>query len=107
MLIRRDGTREPYGDILRIFGADDSREANYSAILAECSIPTEFSDEELSLAERLAAEPISTEGRADLRRETIFTIDGEGAKDLDDAISLRLLPGGGFRLGVDIADVSH
>lgn len=107
VLIRRDGTREPYGDILRIFGADDSREANYSAILAECSIPTEFSDEELSLAERLAAEPISTEGRADLRREIIFTIDGEGAKDLDDAISLRLLPGGGFRLGVHIADVSH
>ena len=107
VLIRRDGTREPYGDILRIFGADDSREANYSAILAECSIPTEFSDEELSLAERLAAEPISTEGRADLRKETIFTIDGEGAKDLDDAISLRLLPGGGFRLGVHIADVSH
>ena len=55
----------------------------------------------------MAAEPLTTEGRDDLTGEVIFTIDGEGAKDLDDAISLRRLAGGGYRLGVHIADVSH
>lgn len=106
-LIRRDGTNEPYCDIIRIFGRTDSREANYAVILSECSIPTEFTDEELAMADLVAAEQLTEEGRLDLRHETIFTIDGEGAKDLDDAISLRRLPGGGWRLGVHIADVSH
>jgi ribonuclease R len=106
-VIRRDGTNQPYCEIIRVFGREDSREANYLAILSECTIPTEFTDEELAAAERLAQEPISSDGRVDLRGETIFTIDSEGAKDLDDAVSLRLLPGGGYRLGVHIADVSH
>ena len=106
-LIRRDGTNDPDCDIIRIFGKSGSREANYEAILAECEIITEFTPDELSSAEELAGEPILTEGREDLRGEMIFTIDGEGAKDLDDAISLRRLPRGGYKLGVHIADVSH
>lgn len=106
-LILRDGSDRPECDIIRSFGRDGTKEASYEAILAECSIVTEFSPEELAQAERAAAEPITAEGRADLRDEMIFTIDGEGAKDLDDAISLRRLPGGGWRLGVHIADVSH
>ena len=106
-LIRRDGTSQPDCDIIRVFGKDGTKEASYEAILAECDITTEFTPEELSQAEAVASEPIALEGRDDLRGETIFTIDGEGAKDLDDAISLRRLPKGGWRLGVHIADVSH
>ena len=106
-LIRRDGTSNPDCDVIRVFGKDGTREASYEAILAECDITTDFTPEELSQAESAAAEPTSLDGRDDLRRETIFTIDGEGAKDLDDAISLRRLPKGGWRLGVHIADVSH
>lgn len=105
-LIRRDGTQNPPCEIIRIFGEGDSMEANYAAILSECGIVTDFTPEELSEAEKMAREPLSTEGRRDLTGDIIFTIDGEGAKDLDDAISLRILPGG-FRLGVHIADVSH
>lgn len=106
-LIRRDGTGNPFCDIIRVFGDTESKEANYEAILAECDIITEFTPEEISCAESVASEPLSREGREDLTGEVIFTIDGEGAKDLDDAVSLRRLAGGGYRLGVHIADVSH
>ncbi len=106
-LIRRDGTQNPPCEIIRIFGESDSMEANYAAILSECGIVTDFTPEELSQAQSLANEPIEIGDRKDLTGEIIFTIDGEGAKDLDDAISLRRLPGGCFRLGVHIADVSH
>ena len=106
-LLRRDGSSQPDCDIIRVFGKDGTKEASYEAILAECDIITEFTPEELSQAESMAEETVSLEGREDLRGDIIFTIDGEGAKDLDDAISLRRLPGGGWKLGVHIADVSH
>ncbi len=93
--------------VIENFGPADSLFANYEAILREEGILSEFSDDELYEAERVSRETVSAEGRDDRRSEVIFTMDGEGAKDLDDAVSVRRLPSGGWRLGVYIADVSH
>ncbi len=91
----------------RNFGRANSREANYEAILAECGIPVEFEETALTEATRVAEEPLTCAGRHDRRKEIIFTIDGAGAKDLDDAISLTNKEDGTWVLGVHIADVSH
>ena len=91
-------------DVIASFGAAYTKEANYAAILAESGIPTDFTKEELAEADFFASRPLSDEGR-ERRDEIIFTIDGEGAKDLDDAVSLRKIRGG-WQLGVHIADVS-
>ena len=105
-LILRDGSSTPQCDVIRVFGNGESKEANYEAILSECGIITEFSDSEIYEAQKVADQPVNKEGREDLTEDTIFTIDGAGAKDLDDAVSLRKLANG-WRLGVHIADVSH
>jgi len=94
------------GKILQVFGSSDSTEANYSAILSENGIKTEFDHQTLLQAEEVSAMVVSPENRADLREEIIFTIDGADAKDLDDAISVKRKDSG-YILGVHIADVSH
>jgi ribonuclease R len=87
-------------------GASSSQEANYKAVLREHMISCDFDDNVLVEADSVANEPLSTQGRVDLRKKTIFTIDSESAKDLDDAISIERTENG-YILGVHIADVSH
>jgi len=94
------------GRITKVFGSALSKDANYAAILHSSGIRTVFPDHVLTHAEESSKEPITVDGRADLRNKIIFTIDGAGAKDLDDAISLEVRDGQRI-LGVHIADVSH
>lgn len=104
--IKREPGRVPTASLLQNFGPANTRGANYAAILAECAIETDFSDEELEEADRLSAEPIDSTNRKDLTAERIMTIDGAGAKDLDDAVSLHAHRDGTWDLYVHIADVS-
>lgn len=78
-------------------------------VLESMDIVSEFPEEVLKEAEQVPDAPSAKdlEGRLDLREEITFTIDGADAKDLDDAVHIKLLKNGNFELGVHIADVSY
>ncbi len=94
------------GRISRVFGSSLTRDANYSAVLYSAGIRTEFDQVVLDNAENVSRETLTADNRRDLRDKIIMTIDGAGAKDLDDAISVEKTDFG-YTLGVHIADVSH
>lgn len=96
--------------VITTFGSALSAASCSLAVLAELGVPTQFPDEVKEQARAIGASagihPKEIAARLDLREEVIFTIDSADSKDLDDAISLKKLPGG-WELGVHIADVSH
>lgn len=79
------------------------------SIVRKYNLSEKFPEEVVRSANKIQEEISQSEinRRRDLRNETIITIDGADAKDLDDAISLKVLPNGNYLLGVHIADVSH
>lgn len=104
-----DDTVGPQGSISASLGAEGTMETAIAAILHENHIFEEFPRETLDQAENIPQTvDMATAGdRLDLRDKLIFTIDGDDAKDFDDAVSLELLENGHMLLGVHIADVSH
>lgn len=99
----------PQGVIQADLGEDGTMEASIAAILHENAVFDFFPDEVLRQADAVPQEvdPAALHGRLDLRDKLIFTIDGDDAKDFDDAVSLDRLDNGHYLLGVHIADVSH
>ncbi|MFI5396656.1 MAG: ribonuclease R [Candidatus Binatia bacterium] len=102
-------TRGPGGELEEVLGAADDPEVQFLTIAFEHGLRIEFPPEVLAEAERLPPDPSEHDfaGREDLRRLPFMTIDGESARDFDDAVCLEPLPHGGYRLWVAIADVSH
>ncbi|MGT2666506.1 ribonuclease R [Streptococcus rifensis] len=92
-----------------IVGHVDDPGIDVLEVLESMDIVSEFPEEVLAEANAIPDKPTEAdfEGRLDLRDEIIFTIDGADAKDLDDAIHIKVLPNGNFELGVHIADVSY
>jgi len=101
--------RPPRGRLVEVLGDPELPGVDVLVVLRHYGIPEDFPDAVLDAAHRFPADPQPQDwaGREDLRERIVITIDGESARDFDDAVSIDRLPDGVFRLGVHIADVSH
>ncbi|MFZ4859272.1 MAG: ribonuclease R, partial [Desulfuromonadaceae bacterium] len=102
------GGRPAEGRVVEVLGWPDDPEVEIQSVIRRFDLPHVFSSDVLAEAEGIT-DTVSgkeLEGRTDLRSMPTVTIDGETARDFDDAVSLRR-EGGNFRLWVSIADVSH
>ena len=95
------------GKIVQILGNVNEAGIDILSIIKEFDLPYEFPKKVLKEARKVSKEKISLKNRLDLRNEEIFTIDGEDAKDLDDAVNVIKNNDNTYTLGVHIADVSH
>ncbi|MGB2714318.1 MAG: ribonuclease R [Vicinamibacterales bacterium] len=101
--------RGPLGRVMEVLGSIDEPGVDTEIIIRKYGIPDSHSEEATTEARRLGHEVREKDlrGRSDFRGLTTVTIDGEHARDFDDAITLERLPGGNYWLGVHIADVAH
>lgn len=101
--------KNPEGKVLEVLGYPEEKGVDVLSIAHSHGIRMEFPTKVLNQALDMPIEidPEDVKGRMDLREELIFTIDGADAKDLDDAISAKILENGNYYLGVHIADVAH
>ncbi|MEK6189782.1 MAG: ribonuclease R [Carnobacterium alterfunditum] len=101
--------RSMQGLVKKVVGHINDPGIDILTIVYKHGIPTEFSQEALQQADKVPdnINESDLEGRRDLRNEVLVTIDGADAKDLDDAVGLKLLDNGNYQLGVHIADVSY
>ncbi|MBR3146400.1 MAG: ribonuclease R [Bacilli bacterium] len=97
------------GEVVEIIGHVNDPGVDILSIIYKYNIDIDFSDETKKQVESIPMEVYESDlkGRRDLRDITIFTIDGDDTKDIDDAISIEKLPNGNYKLGVHIADVSY
>ena len=102
-------SRKPEGKILEVIGNIDEAQVDLLSIVKEYNLPYEFPQYVIDEAKKISENAIIelSSNRRDFRNEQIFTIDGEDAKDLDDAVSVKKLDNGNYLLSVHIADVSY
>lgn len=106
-----EGRAAAEGEVIEILGHKDDPGVDILSIIRKHQLPEAFPEEVMAEAEAapdsITDEEIVKQGRRDLRNERIVTIDGEDAKDLDDAVNVVRLPNGNYKLGVHIADVGY
>jgi ribonuclease R len=102
-------TRGPVGRVVEVLGRIDEPGVDTRIIIRKYGIPDTHSEEAVEEARRLgsAVKERDIRSRTDFRTVTTVTIDGEHARDFDDAITIERMPNGHYWLGVHIADVSH
>jgi ribonuclease R len=98
----------PEGDIIEILGPASAPGVDMLSIIRKYHLPTEFPGDVIDQANRISetVDARKLEGREDLRKKFIVTIDPDDARDFDDAIRVEKIDNGGWRLGVHIADVA-
>lgn len=104
-----ENRKNPEGAVTEILGKPGDIGLDILTIIKKFGLPEEFPEKVLAAAEEVSEEITEKEfkGRVDLRDVKMVTIDGEDAKDLDDAVSIKRLDNGHYELGVHIADVTH
>ncbi|WP_409251935.1 ribonuclease R [Bacillus sp. SCS-153A] len=104
-----EGRKSAEGEVIDILGHKNDPGVDILSVIHKHGITVEFPDEVMEQANSVPDEidPSELENRRDLRGETIVTIDGADAKDLDDAVTVKQLDNGNYKLGVYIADVSY
>jgi len=102
-------TRGPVGRVVEVMGRIDEPGVDTRIVIRMHNIPDAHGEEAVEEARRLggAVRERDAAGRTDFRRVPTVTIDGEHARDFDDAITIERLANGNYWLGVHIADVSH
>jgi ribonuclease R len=97
------------GRVVEVLGFIGEPGVDIELVIRKLQIPHRFPPEVLAAADAIPDEVTAEEiaKRVDLREHNIVTIDGETAKDFDDAVEVQQLPNGNYLLGVHIADVSH
>ena len=101
--------RLPRGRVIEVLGPEGAPGIDLEIIIRKHHLPSIFPDSVLAEADAIPEAIPADEAarRMDLRDKLTITIDGETARDFDDAVSLEILPSGRWLLGVHIADVSH
>ena len=104
-----DKRRSPEGEIIEVLGQKGDKGLDILTIIKKFGLPEEFPQKVLDYANTIeeTIEEKEIKRRTDLRDVKMVTIDGEDAKDLDDAVSIERLENGRYKLGVHIADVTH
>ncbi len=100
--------KKPEGKVIEILGHKNDPGVDILSVVRAYELPTEFSEKIMRQVEHVSNEVSEADraGRMDLRKLQTVTIDGEDAKDLDDAVTLTM-EDGKYRLGVHIADVTN
>ena len=102
-------TQNPRGRVVEILGYQDDFGVDVEIIIRKFHLPHRFPQEVVDAARRIDSTipELEVEKRRDFRDLPIVTIDGETARDFDDAVIVRRMEGGNFELQVHIADVAH
>ena len=99
--------RKAEGKIVEIVGDSSTPDLDVLSVMATFNLPKEFPKDVQEEARKIFFTINDDTDRLDLRHQEMITIDGEDAKDLDDAVHAKVLDNGNIELGVHIADVSH